>query len=131
MIMRLLLWFKRHARIPPFVQLGHNTGGCAPSQMLDRPLFWIVSLTKRRASTRPALASDVHSVLGRPARRTAGLVAESVRPPVFTTGLQHSVSRVPAGRRTPTGIRSHEIQSHCVKVHSRSGNEELKIASGL
>ena len=52
-------------------------------------------------------------------------------PPASTTGPRHRVSRVPAGRRTPIGMRSHEIQSHRGRVHSRSANEELKIASGL
>ena len=33
--------------------------------------------------------------------------------------------------RVLLGIRGHEIQSHCVKVHSRSVNEELRIASGF
>src|SRR5438477_1575418 len=48
-----------------------------------------------------------------------------------TIGLQRTASLVPAGRRTPTGMRSHEVQSRCDRAHSRSVNEELKIASGL
>jgi len=38
----------------------------------SRQLFWIASLIKRKASTRPAHGSDVHCVAGRPARTTAG-----------------------------------------------------------
>jgi hypothetical protein len=90
----------------------------------NRPWFWIASLIKRKASTRPALAYDVHYAVGRPARTTAGLVAaaisgtRSIREEcarrASTTGLRHSAFLVPAGRHIPTGMRSHEIQSHCV-----------------
>jgi hypothetical protein len=83
----------------------------------------------------------VRCVVGRPARTTAGLVAaamsgirstrEECARRACTSGLQHSVSLAAAGHRTPTGMRNHEIQSYCVRVHSRSVNEELKIASGL
>jgi hypothetical protein len=34
----------------------------------SRPWFWIASLIKVKASTRPALAYDVHYGVGRPAR---------------------------------------------------------------
>ena len=79
--------------------------------------------------------------VGRPARTTAGLVpvatsgTRSIREEcarrASTTGLRHSAFIVPAGRHIPIGMRSHEIQSRCVRVHSRSVDEELKIASGL
>jgi hypothetical protein len=77
---------------------------------------------------------------GRPAR-AAGLVPAATSgtrstwadcvPPASINGLRLSAYLVAAGRRIRSGIRSHEVQSPCVKVHSRSVNEELKIASGL
>jgi hypothetical protein len=74
------------------------------------------SLIKRKASTRPAHAFDAHSVVGRPARTTAGLVAaamngirltrEECAPPVFITGLQRNACLARAGRHIPIGMRS-------------------------
>jgi len=98
--------------------LGHNTGTCAPSWMTGpkRPLFWIASLIRRRASAHPALASDARYAAGRPARTTAGLapaamsgirsIREECAPSAFTGGLQRSVSLAPAGRRIPIGMCS-------------------------
>src|ERR1019366_5393364 len=36
-------------------ELGHNSGACSPSRMTlpNRPLFWIASLIRKKASTRP------------------------------------------------------------------------------
>ena len=92
----------------------------------SRPLFWIANSIKRNGTIHPNLAFDVHSVVGRPARTTTGLVPaamsgirltrEEYAPSVFTGGLQHSVSLVAAGRRTPIGMRIHKIHSHCVEV---------------
>jgi len=97
----------------PF-ELGHNIEACAPSRMTSL-LSWIVTSTKRRASTPLALAFDVLSVAGRPARTIFGRVAaatcgtrsirEECAPPASTGGLQHSISRVSGGRRTRNGIR--------------------------
>jgi hypothetical protein len=78
-------------------------------------LLWIATSIKKKASVRPALAFGARSVVGRPARTTAGLARaamsgtrstreESARR-ASTRGLQPSVSLAPAGRRTPTGIR--------------------------
>jgi hypothetical protein len=94
----------------------------------NRPWFWIASLTKRRASTRPALAYDVHYAVGRPARTTAGLARaamsgtrstqeESARR-ASTRGLQPNISLAPAGRRTPTGIRPDTLGA-CVKIGTK------------
>ena len=112
-------WRNRDLGNPPYLrpELGHNSGACAPSRMTSL-LSWIASLIKRKASTRPAHAFDAHSVVGRPAKTTAGLVAvamsgirstrEECARRVSTSGLQHSVSLAAAGRHTPIGIRSHE-----------------------
>ena len=100
----------------PSLELGHNTGPCARSRMTlpNRPLFWIASLIGSRAST--ALAFDVHSVVGRPAKTTAGLVAaaksgirstrEECAPRVFTSGLRRSAFHVPVGRRILISVLS-------------------------
>src|SRR5438132_12485952 len=79
-------------------------------------LSWIASLIKRKAATRPAHAFDAHSVVGRPARTTAGLVAaamsgirstrEECARRAYTSGLQHSVSLAVDGRRTPIGMEA-------------------------
>ena len=78
------------------------------------PLSWIASPIKRKTSAHPDPASGVRSVVGRPTKATAGLVAaamsgiRSIRgecaPPASTTGLQHSASLVPAGRHIRIGI---------------------------
>src|SRR5438876_6407562 len=92
---------------------------CASRMTLpNRPLFWIASLIRRRASTRPALAYDARFVVGRPAKTTTGLVVvamsgirsirEECAPFACTSGLQPSVSPAHAGRHIPIGIRSHE-----------------------
>ena len=67
------------------------------------PLSWIANPIKRKASARPALASDASSAVGRPAWTTAGRVAaatcgtRSIRvdcaPRASTSGLQPSASR--------------------------------------
>ena len=82
----------------------------------NRPLFWIASLIRRRASAHPALASDARYAAGRPARTTAGLapaamsgirsIREECAPSAFTGGLQRSASRALAGPRIRTGMRS-------------------------
>jgi hypothetical protein len=81
----------------------------------NRPWPWIASLTKRRASTRPGLASGAHSAVGRPARVTSGLAPaatsgtrltrEECAPPAFISGLRHNAFRVPTGRYIRLGIR--------------------------
>jgi hypothetical protein len=83
---------------------------------MTSPLFWTVSPLKTRASNLQALASDVRSAVGRPARMTCGLVAAAIRgthltpevfaPPVSTAGLQRNAFLVPAGRRIPIGMRN-------------------------
>ena len=99
-------------------ELGHNTRACVPSRMIppNRPLFWIITSMRRRASTRPALAYDAHYAVGRPARTTAGPVPaamsgtrstrEDCAQHASTSGIQPSVSLVPAGRHIPTGMHS-------------------------
>jgi hypothetical protein len=78
-------------------------------------MSWIATSIKKKASVRPALAFGARSVVGRPARTTAGLARaamsgtrstqeESARR-ASTRGLQPSVALATAGRRTPTGIR--------------------------
>jgi hypothetical protein len=99
------------------IKLSHNIGACAPSWTTppDRPWFWIASRIKRKTPTLPAHASDARSADGRPERKTAGFVAvvSGIRstpaecaPPVFTSGLQLSASRVSSGRRIRSGMLS-------------------------
>ena len=97
-------------------ELGHNIGACAPSRMTppNPPLFWIASLSRRRASTRPVHEFDVHSVAGRPVRKTTGLVAadtngtalirEECAQPACTSGLKLSASLAADGRRVRIGM---------------------------
>ena len=111
---------------PRASELGHNTGACAPSRMTppNRPWFWIASLIRRKTSTPLAHASDVRSVVGLPAKTTAGLVPaamsgirlirEECAPLASTTGLQRSAFLVAAGRYIPTGMRSDEILTYSV-----------------
>jgi hypothetical protein len=85
---------------------------------------WIATL-KRRAATPPALAFDVHSAVGRPARTTAGLVPaamsgirsirEAYAQRASTSGLQPNVSLAPAGRRIRTGMRSDSGSLHAAE----------------
>jgi hypothetical protein len=123
---------ERQSCIPPFCELGHNTVACAPSRLApNHPWCWIASLIRRNASTHPALAFDVHSVLGRPAKRTAGLVVavthgtRSIREEcaryASTTGLRRSVSRVPAGRHIPIGIRTDKFRPSLSAICSGRG----------
>jgi hypothetical protein len=107
----------------------------------NRLWSWIASLIRRKASTRPAPAYDVRYAVGCPARTTAGLapaattgtrlIQEEYARRASTSGPQRSAFPVPAGRHIPIGMRGYELQTRCVGVHSRSVNEELKIASGL
>jgi hypothetical protein len=55
--------------------LSHNTEAWAPSRMAppNRPWFWIESLIREKAPTRPALAYDARCATGLPARTTVGL----------------------------------------------------------
>jgi hypothetical protein len=79
-------------------------------------LSWIATSTKRKASTRLALAFDVHSAAGRPAKKTSGSAPadtngtrstlEALAQPVSTSGLRPSASRVKDGRCTPIGMKS-------------------------
>jgi hypothetical protein len=72
-------------------------------------------LIKRKASTRPALAYDVHYAVGHPARTIAGLVPaatsgtrsiqEECALPACTSGLRLSAFLAPGGRRIRIGIR--------------------------
>src|SRR5450631_1138718 len=81
----------------------------------NRQLFWIARLRKRRAGNRLVRASGARSAAGRRAGMTCGLVAaasfgtrstqEEFAPPVFTSGLRPSASRVSSGRRTRSGMR--------------------------
>jgi len=101
------------------------------------PLSWIASPIKRKTSAHPDPASGVRSVVGRPAKATAGLVAaamsgiRSIRevcaPPASTTGLQPSAPRVPAGRRIPTGTRADQIKriSGCGSFFCRQRRKQL------
>jgi hypothetical protein len=102
---------------------GHNTGACMPSRTPSRLFLLIASLSKRKPLPPPAPASGARSVVGRPARTTSGLAPaatsgirstqEECVPPVFTSGLQHSVSRVPGGRRISIGIRIKRAPNWC------------------
>ena len=79
-------------------------------------LSWIATSIKKKASARPALAFDVRSAVGRPARTTAGLVAaamsgirsirEGYARRASTTGLQRNACLARAGRHIPTGMRT-------------------------
>jgi len=81
--------------------------------MKNPPPSWIASLIKRKASTPPALAYDAHYAVRRRARKTDGLVTAGTfgthltraecAPLVFTSGLRHSASRAPSGRRIRIG----------------------------
>ena len=105
----------------------------------NRPWFWIASLIKRKASTRPALAYDVHCAVGRPARTTAGLVAaaisgtrsilEECAPHVSTSGLRHSAFLVPAGRHIPTGMRTDTSLGclHLFKLTNEFSDNKVEI----
>jgi len=85
----------------------------------------LASLIKREASTLPALASDARSVVGRPARTTAGLVAAAISGTLLireecarhasAIGPQHSVSLVPAGRHIPIGMCT-DLSEHRFKI---------------
>ena len=76
-------------------------------------------MIKRKASTRPALAYDVHYAVGRPARTTAGLVpvatsgTRSIREEcarhASISGLRLSAYLVAAGRRIRIGMSSDEL----------------------
>jgi hypothetical protein len=82
---------------------------------------WTASLIKRKASIRPAPASDARSAAGRPASTTAGLVAAATRGTLLTreecarrastTGPQLNALLAADGRRIPTGMRSYELQT--------------------
>jgi hypothetical protein len=108
-------------------ELGPNGRACAPSRMTppNRPLFWIASLRGRATIHPPTFGAPC--VVGRPARKTSGLVAaamsgirstqEECAPPVFTSGLRHSSCLAPTGRRTPTGMHVDSRQ-----VFTRTGN---------
>ena len=75
----------------------------------NRQSFWIANLSQRRAATRPTSVSGARSAAGRPAKKTDGLVTADTNgtrsipgvsaPPASTSGLRHSASHVPAGRR--------------------------------
>jgi hypothetical protein len=80
------------------------------SVVLDR------DLDQEKGSARPALAFGARSVVGRPARRTAGLARaamsgtpltrEASAQPVSTRGVRRSASLAAAGRRIRSGMRS-------------------------
>jgi hypothetical protein len=107
---------------------------CAPSRMTS-PSFWIASLLKTRATNPPALASDARSAVGRHGNTTAGRVAAAIygtrstlgefAPPVFTSGLQHSASRAPGGRRIRIGTSNDQISTG--SVCPRTNPQELVI----
>ena len=79
-------------------------------------LFWIASLIKRKPSIRPALASAVRCVAGRPAKTTSGLVAagmsgtrstrEECAPPACTSGLKPNAHRAADGRHIRSGMQN-------------------------
>jgi len=106
----------------------------------NRPLSWIATSTKRRASTRPVLAFDAHSAVGRPARTTAGLVPadtngtrstlEACAPPAFTSGLRLSAFLVAAGRRIPSGIRI-ESQRKTPRAVKRAFRQPFRFESRI
>ena len=71
-----------------------TTVGCAPSRMAppNRPWFWIASLIKRKASTRSALAYDVHYAVVAPHGRPLALY---LPPPAEHVRYRRSVPGVP------------------------------------
>ena len=82
----------------------------------NRLSFWIMTSSKREASTRPAHASAARSAVGRPAKKTDGLVAagtigalsiqEGCAPPASISGRKPSALLAADGRRIRTGMRS-------------------------
>jgi len=113
-------------------ELGHNTGACAPSRTTppNRPLSWIATSIKRRASTSPAHEFDAHSAVGRPERKTSGSAPagtngtpstrEGPAPPACTSGLQHSASRASGGPHIPIGMKSEtDRRAHMIAIRDR------------
>jgi hypothetical protein len=98
-------------------RLVHNDEACVPFRMTSPGcwMFWILSLSRSRATSQLGLAFEVRCVVGRPARKTSGLapadtsgtrsILEQFVPPASIGGLQRGASRAPTGRRIRIGIR--------------------------
>jgi len=96
--------------------LRHNIEACAPSRTTSPLLLLIVNPIRRNAPTTPAHASAAPNVVGRLARKTAGVapagicgtrsIREGCVQRACTNGLQPSAPSVAAGRRTRIGTRN-------------------------
>jgi len=99
------------------------------------PLLLIASPNKRKASTLPVLAFGARSAVGRPAKKTDGLVAaetngirstrEVSAPPASINGLRRNASPVSSGRHTRIGTRSEKSGANdrdSFELHPRCDN---------
>src|ERR1017187_4151970 len=87
----------------------------------NRQLFWIASLSQRRAAIPPARASAARSAAGHPAKKTSGLapadtngtpsIPEASALPASISGLRLSAFLVAAGRHIPIGTPIHEFKN--------------------
>jgi len=96
--------------------LRHNIETCVPSRTTSPLLLLIVNPIRRNAPTTPAHASAAPNVVGRLARKTAGVapagicgtrsIREGCVQRACTNGLQPSAPSVATGRRTRIGTRN-------------------------
>jgi hypothetical protein len=94
----------------------------------NRPWFCIASRIKRKASTHPDLAYDVHDAVGHPESTTAGLVVAATSGTRLTreefvrsasiNGAQPSASRVSSGRRIRSGMLSEKSAAQMIAIRS-------------
>jgi hypothetical protein len=97
--------------------LGHKIDPCEPSQLAPASLPWSsIASFKKKASTQPVHATDVHAAAGHPARTTSGLapaamggthsIREVCAGRAFISGPRRSAFRAPIGRHILTGTLS-------------------------
>jgi hypothetical protein len=101
----------------------------------NRPWFWNPTLIRRKLQTPPALSSDARYAVGRPARRTAGLAPAGMNGTRSTlagyarrasiNGVRRSASRVRAGRRIQTGMRS-DRSLHLFKLSNEFSDSKVR-----
>jgi hypothetical protein len=119
--------------------------------MTNRPWFWNPDLIRKEESISPAHASDAPNVVGRLAKKTAGLVTAGIcgTPSTLagyalrasTSGLRPSVSHVSSGRHTRIGMRNELLMlaldgnggpsppsEACLRIHL--GNRDHTAAKG-